>query len=311
MRYEQRKHDGSLPIVGVNTFLAPQRSDDVDRRRPGAPVLELARGTEEEKQSQLARLADFHERHRAEAETALARAAIGRQQRGECVRGTARGQPGVFARTDHRCVLRGRRRLPAQHLARSSVVADSGFTFRIRKCIDKITQREQSSQNGYAWIGRPRPNCGACRHQPRGPARTRAHFHPAGAGRDRHAGHRRRPAHRRPAPLRGRTHHRPTRRHRRRFAQRDGLPGPSNPSPGGRGRSRRDALLPAPARPRRHRAGRPGDRAARRLGDDPAVGGALPQPYQSVSADRASQSHRHGDGADGGRYRIGPPASSS
>ena len=66
MLYEQRKHDGSLPIIGVNTFLA-QDSD-----RPLMEV-ELARGTEEEKQSQLARLADFHERHRDEAPAALAR----------------------------------------------------------------------------------------------------------------------------------------------------------------------------------------------------------------------------------------------
>jgi methylmalonyl-CoA mutase len=72
MRYEQRKHDGSLPIVGVNTFLPPQRSDDADPGDHDAPVLALARGTDEEKQSQLARLEDFHERHRAEAEAALA-----------------------------------------------------------------------------------------------------------------------------------------------------------------------------------------------------------------------------------------------
>jgi methylmalonyl-CoA mutase len=66
MLYEQRKHDGSLPIIGVNTFLPPAGSEEV-------PVLELARGTEEEKRSQLARLAAFHAEHRSEAEVALAR----------------------------------------------------------------------------------------------------------------------------------------------------------------------------------------------------------------------------------------------
>ena len=66
MTYEHRKHDGSLPIVGVNTFLA-------DASAVHAPVLELARGTEEEKQSQLRRLADFHERHREQAPAALER----------------------------------------------------------------------------------------------------------------------------------------------------------------------------------------------------------------------------------------------
>ena len=57
MLYEHRKHDGSLPIVGVNTFLAP-RGDDT----PSRP-LELARATEAEKQPQLNRLADFHDRN--------------------------------------------------------------------------------------------------------------------------------------------------------------------------------------------------------------------------------------------------------
>ncbi|MGH9261532.1 MAG: methylmalonyl-CoA mutase family protein, partial [Acidimicrobiales bacterium] len=58
MLYEQRKHDGSLPIVGVNTFLAPEgQGHDADTGRP----VELARSTEEEKQRQLQRLADFHD----------------------------------------------------------------------------------------------------------------------------------------------------------------------------------------------------------------------------------------------------------
>ncbi len=66
MLYEQRKHDGTLPIVGVNTFKAP----DADQVR--GPLV-LARGTEEEKQSQLRRLADFHARHTSEAPAALER----------------------------------------------------------------------------------------------------------------------------------------------------------------------------------------------------------------------------------------------
>ena len=66
MLYEHRKHDGSLPIVGVNTFLDPHRD-----QTPPKP-LELARATEAEKQSQLKRLADFHARHADEAPAALA-----------------------------------------------------------------------------------------------------------------------------------------------------------------------------------------------------------------------------------------------
>jgi methylmalonyl-CoA mutase len=66
MLYEQRKHDGSLPLIGVNTFRAPE-----DAHLP--QHLELARGTDAEKSSQLKRLADFHGRNRDAAQIALAR----------------------------------------------------------------------------------------------------------------------------------------------------------------------------------------------------------------------------------------------
>jgi len=69
MLYEQRKHDGTLPIVGVNTFTAPPAADGDQARGP----LVLARGTEQEKQSQLRRLEDFHARHAGEAPAALER----------------------------------------------------------------------------------------------------------------------------------------------------------------------------------------------------------------------------------------------
>jgi isobutyryl-CoA mutase len=67
MLYEQRKHDGSLPIIGVNTFTDPHRDET-----PPGPV-ELARATEAEKRSQLDRLADFHARHAESAPEAIAR----------------------------------------------------------------------------------------------------------------------------------------------------------------------------------------------------------------------------------------------
>src|SRR5450631_3419937 len=60
MLYEHKKHDGSLPIIGVNTFLNPEVGAP-------APTLELARATEDEKQSQLVRLRDFQARHRDES----------------------------------------------------------------------------------------------------------------------------------------------------------------------------------------------------------------------------------------------------
>jgi methylmalonyl-CoA mutase len=66
MLYEQRKHDGTLPIIGVNTFRAPE-SASVPQAR------ELARATEAEKEGQLSRVREFRDRHRDEATVALAR----------------------------------------------------------------------------------------------------------------------------------------------------------------------------------------------------------------------------------------------
>ena len=66
MTYEHKKHDGSYPIVGVNTFRNPHAD--------AVPVkIELARSSEEEKRSQLQRLHDFHQRHASEAPAALAK----------------------------------------------------------------------------------------------------------------------------------------------------------------------------------------------------------------------------------------------
>ena len=67
MKYEHRKHDGSLPLVGVNTFLDPNGPAE------SAPVIELARSTDEEKQSQLSRLRAFQDAHAQERPEALAR----------------------------------------------------------------------------------------------------------------------------------------------------------------------------------------------------------------------------------------------
>jgi methylmalonyl-CoA mutase len=67
MLYEERKHDGTLPIIGVNTFRNPNAEDG-----QAAPVVELARATEQEKQSQLTRVHDFQARHQDAARVALA-----------------------------------------------------------------------------------------------------------------------------------------------------------------------------------------------------------------------------------------------
>jgi methylmalonyl-CoA mutase len=62
--YERKKHDGSLPIIGVNTFRNPHAGEE-------DAEVELARATEDEKKSQLDRLADFQHRHHEESQQAL------------------------------------------------------------------------------------------------------------------------------------------------------------------------------------------------------------------------------------------------
>ena len=68
LHYEQRKHDGSLPIVGVNTFLKPEAPADA-----AATTIPLARSTEEEKEGQIERLRAFQARHEDEAPAMLDR----------------------------------------------------------------------------------------------------------------------------------------------------------------------------------------------------------------------------------------------
>ena len=67
MLYEHRKHDGSLPIIGVNTFRNPAADDGTPQH------VELARASESEKESQLSRVRAYRDGHRVEAEEALAR----------------------------------------------------------------------------------------------------------------------------------------------------------------------------------------------------------------------------------------------
>ncbi|MEU1519453.1 hypothetical protein ABZ490_46320, partial [Streptomyces sp. NPDC005811] len=58
--------DGSLPLIGVNTF----RNPHADTAEPA--TVELARATEDEKVSQLARVRDYQAGHRDLAHEALA-----------------------------------------------------------------------------------------------------------------------------------------------------------------------------------------------------------------------------------------------
>jgi methylmalonyl-CoA mutase len=63
--YEHRKHDGSLPIIGVNTFIDP------DAEEP--ETIELSRSTDEEKQRQIRRVREFKQRNEEQSRQALQR----------------------------------------------------------------------------------------------------------------------------------------------------------------------------------------------------------------------------------------------
>ncbi|MGC5325689.1 fused isobutyryl-CoA mutase/GTPase IcmF [Brevibacillus sp. SYSU BS000544] len=66
MYYEMKKHTGELPIIGVNTFLNPNATEDDYE-------IELARATEEEKEQQIHNLRAFQEAHQDEMGPALKR----------------------------------------------------------------------------------------------------------------------------------------------------------------------------------------------------------------------------------------------
>ncbi len=65
--YEQKKHDGSLPIIGVNTFLPEHANPDENRNA------ELIRSTEEEKQAQVVAVRAFNDVHAVAQDAALRR----------------------------------------------------------------------------------------------------------------------------------------------------------------------------------------------------------------------------------------------
>jgi methylmalonyl-CoA mutase len=65
IQYEHMKHDGSLPVVGVNTFINAARDEAVD--------MELARSTDTEKRSQISRVREFKQRNKEHSAQALER----------------------------------------------------------------------------------------------------------------------------------------------------------------------------------------------------------------------------------------------
>ncbi|MBB5884152.1 methylmalonyl-CoA mutase [Xanthomonas sp. F1] len=82
--YEHKKHDGSLPLVGVNTFLPKEHAGET------ATEIELIRSTEQEKDQQIGNVRDWQQRRNALALVADD-AGLGTLQR------TARERRNVFA----------------------------------------------------------------------------------------------------------------------------------------------------------------------------------------------------------------------
>lgn len=67
MFYEHQKHSGELPIIGVNTFVDPKTLDPSYT----PPKIELARASQEEKNSQLKTVESLKKQNQSEAYTAL------------------------------------------------------------------------------------------------------------------------------------------------------------------------------------------------------------------------------------------------
>jgi len=65
MYYESKKHDGSLPLIGVNTFLPVEGQEDEVHE------LELIRSTDAQKQDQITHVRSFQETHADENSRAL------------------------------------------------------------------------------------------------------------------------------------------------------------------------------------------------------------------------------------------------
>jgi len=65
MYYEHKKHDGSLPLIGVNTFLPREHAGDI------VTPIELIRSNEDEKQAQIANVALYQKARNSRGDTSL------------------------------------------------------------------------------------------------------------------------------------------------------------------------------------------------------------------------------------------------
>ena len=74
--YESRKHDGTLPIVGVNTFLPKAGQEDEVHE------LELIRSSDAEKQAQIDHVRMFQAMHAESSDDAVSRLQVVARERG-------------------------------------------------------------------------------------------------------------------------------------------------------------------------------------------------------------------------------------
>jgi len=80
MYYEQKKHDGSLPLIGVNTFLPREHAGDIVTK------IELIRSTEDEKRQQIKNVENYRAARNARAPESL-----------KLLQQTARDRKNIFA----------------------------------------------------------------------------------------------------------------------------------------------------------------------------------------------------------------------
>jgi methylmalonyl-CoA mutase len=74
--YESKKHDGSLPLIGVNTFLPKEGQEDEVHQQ------ELIRSSDDEKNDQIAHVRAFQRNHEKDSSNALARLQVVARDRG-------------------------------------------------------------------------------------------------------------------------------------------------------------------------------------------------------------------------------------
>ena len=79
MLYETKKHDGSLPLIGVNTFLAKDDPGEEESKE-----IELIRSTSEEKENQISNLSNYQNINSQETEIALRRLKQTAINKGNC-----------------------------------------------------------------------------------------------------------------------------------------------------------------------------------------------------------------------------------